>query len=447
MKRNYLFTTWVLLLLLLVGCKDDETSYPSSSAPEIRVERNELYSVPNRKFVIKAELKDDLGLRDLKISIPEFYLDKKITFPTDELLTEYQLAYEFLAPADTKKTDQYKVLLTLTDVSGNSVSKELALYLDGDFDAPKISNLRPSDGSVILRSEDTKVDIAFDVTDVTGIDSVIVEVADLNICEKIEIGGQKQYSYSKTYSIPSDARSYELIITTLDNFVEPNRKAQKVSFSVAAELKSMYLADVSKDTDLTEDIFGVPMRYHSKKDGIFNFKYYADTDNKEIYFLGQESSFFPHCFGSVAEAGKLENSPSAEPVILPKKGYYEISVNTSNMTYTAIPYTPTSKIWNSSNITICGNGIEQAGWDPNNTDLLLSSNPDNPYQLERSLKLTGEGITITITSPNWGDPFWRLDADATVVYLGGSNYTYPGERGNYKFVMDTELERAILIKE
>lgn len=30
---------------------------------------------PNRKFVIKADLKDDLGLKNLKIIIPEFYLD------------------------------------------------------------------------------------------------------------------------------------------------------------------------------------------------------------------------------------------------------------------------------------------------------------------------------------------------------------------------------------
>ena len=30
----------------------------------------------DRKFVIKADLKDDLGLKSLKIVIPEFYLDK-----------------------------------------------------------------------------------------------------------------------------------------------------------------------------------------------------------------------------------------------------------------------------------------------------------------------------------------------------------------------------------
>ena len=57
MKQNYLLFVSIMLLLL-VGCKDDnESSYPDSAAPEIVVKRNELYSLPNRKFVIKADRK------------------------------------------------------------------------------------------------------------------------------------------------------------------------------------------------------------------------------------------------------------------------------------------------------------------------------------------------------------------------------------------------------
>ena len=446
MKQNYLLFVSIMLLLL-VGCKDDnESSYPDSAAPEIVVKRNELYSLPNRKFVIKADLKDDLGLKCLQISIPEFYLDKEITFPTNELVTECELAYEFLAPADTKGTDTFKVNLLLTDVSGNSVTKELTLHLDGDFNAPSLSNVKPTDGSVIFQSEDMQLDISFNVTDVTGIDSVIVTVDDLKINEKIKVGGQKEYTFEKTFAIPSDLKSYEIIITTVDNFIEPNKKSQSIKFSVADGLTEMYLADVPVSTDLTEDIFGVPMYYHKKKDGIFTFKYYADRDNKEIYFLGQETSFEPHCFGS-PEEGKLENSTSAQPVILPQKGYYEISVDVSTMSYTATQYTPTSTVYDPARITICGNGMALGDWDPNNTDLLLSANPDNPYQLGRTLTLTGGDVAITITSPGWGSPFWRLDENGITVLLGGANFSYKGAEGTYKFIMDTELERATLVKE
>lgn len=446
MKQSYLLFVSIMFLLL-TGCKDDnETSYPDSASPEIVVKRDELYSLPNRKFVIKADLKDDLGLKSLKISIPEFYLDKEITFPMDKPVTEYELAYEFLAPSDTKVTDTFKVALLLTDVSNNNVSKELTLHLDGDFNAPDIHNIKPSDGSVIFQAEDMQLDISFDVTDATGIDSIIVTAEELEIKEKVKVGGTKEYTFNKSFSIPSDLKSYEITITTVDNFVEPNKKSQKVKFSVANGLTEMYLADVPVGTDLTKDIFGVPMYYHQKKDGIFTFRYYADRPDKEIYFLGQETSFEPHCFGSTEE-GKLENSTSARPVLLPEKGYYEISVDVSTMSYTATRYTPASPVYDPANITICGNGIELAGWDPNSTDLLLSTNPDNPYQLERTLTLTGGDVAITITSPNWGNPFWRLDERGITVLLGGNNFSYKGVEGTYKFMMDTELERATLVKE
>ena len=85
----------LLMLFCFTGCSDDEgVSYSASDAPEIKVLRDELYSNPNRKFVIKADLKDDLGLKSLKIMIPELYLDKEIVFQTETLVTEYKLAYE-----------------------------------------------------------------------------------------------------------------------------------------------------------------------------------------------------------------------------------------------------------------------------------------------------------------------------------------------------------------
>ena len=141
----------LLMLFCFTGCSDDEGgSYPASDAPEIKVLRDELYSNPNRKFVIKADLKDDLGLKSLKIMIPEFYLDKEIVFQTDTLVTEYKLAYEFLAPKDTKNEDVYKVNLALEDVSGNVVTKELTLHLDGDFNAPEFSDVSPQDGTIQL---------------------------------------------------------------------------------------------------------------------------------------------------------------------------------------------------------------------------------------------------------------------------------------------------------
>lgn len=438
----------LLMLLCFMGCSDDEgISYPTSDAPEIKVLRDELYSNPNRKFVIKADLKDDLGLKSLKIVIPEFYLDKEIVFPTDTLVTEYELAYEFLAPKDTKNEDVYKVNLALEDVSGNVVTKELTLHLDGDFNAPNFSNVSPQDGTVQLLESKMKLSLSFKVTDDSGLDSVYVEEPILGIMERIKLNGEKEYSFNKTYSLPSKPEEYELKITAIDNFVEANRKTQKIKYIVSSEMVTLFLADVPKRTDLTADVCGVPMLYHKKSNGIFTFKYYADCDNKEIYFLGQESAFEPHCFGVSEENGKLLNSPSAAPIVLPTKGYYEIVANTKEQTYTVTPYIPSSAVHDSPDITMCGYGFEGAGWDPSNKNCLLTPDAENPYILGRTLILNETQLNVTITYPGWSK-YWRLLENGIIDYMGSSQpYLKVNQKGSYKFIIDTEIARAKLLKE
>ena len=431
-----------------MGCSDDEgISYPTSDAPEIKVLRDELYSNPNRKFVIKADLKDDLGLKSLKIVIPEFYLDKEIVFPTDTLVTEYELAYEFLAPKDTKNEDVYKVNLALEDVSGNVVTKELTLHLDGDFNAPNFSNVSPQDGTVQLLESKMELSLSFKVTDDSGLDSVYVEEPILGIMERIKLNGEKEYSFNKTYSLPSKPEEYELKITAIDNFVEANRKTQKIKYIVSSEMVTLFLADVPKGSDLTVDVCGVPMLYHKKSNGIFTFKYYADCDNKEIYFLGQESAFEPHCFGVSEENGKLLNSPSAAPIVLPTKGYYEIVANTKEQTYTVTPYIPSSAVHDSPDITMCGYGFEGAGWDPSNKNCLLTQDAENSYILGRTLILNETQLNVTITYPGWSK-YWRLLENGIIDYMGSSQpYLKVNQKGSYKFIIDTEIARAKLLKE
>lgn len=446
--KNLFNLLTMLMLLCFMGCSDDgNVSYPISDAPEINVLRNDLYSNPNRKFVIKADLKDDLGLKSLKIRIPEFYLDKEIIFRADTLVTDYKLAYEFLAPKDTKKEDVYKVTLVLEDVSGNVVGKELTLHLDGDFNAPKFLDVSPLDGTIQLLEGKMELSLSFKVTDDSGLDSVYVEEPILGIMERIKLNGEKEYSFNKTYSLPIKPEEYELKITAIDNFVEANRKVQKIKYIVSSEMVTLFLADVPKGTDLTADVCGVPMFYHKKSNGIFTFKYYADCDNKEIYFLGQENSFEPHCFGVSGESDKLLNDPSASPIVLPTKGYYEIVVNTKEQTYTANPYKPTSAVHDSPDITMCGYGFEGAGWNPSNKDCLLTSDTENPYVLGRTLILNETQLNVTITYPGWSK-YWRLLENGIIDYMGSDQpYLKVNQKGSYKFIIDTEIARAKLLKE
>ena len=447
-----------VLALWVTSCSDEKESFPASDLPRITVVRDALYSVPDRNFLIKARLEDDLGLKSLNISIPEFFLDKTIRFDVGERVKNYDLSYEFLAPATTKDDEQYKVTLTLTDLSGNIISKVLTLHLDGDFDAPQIIGLKPVDGAVFLMSDEPTVDlnVTFDLEDVTGIQSVEVFQEELGIDEKLSLDGVKSYHFDKTYQIPSKVAAYELQVKVTDTFVEPNVDSVKVTFSMAEGLTTMYLADVPLGTDLEKyDAVGVPMYYHEVQDGVFMFKYYANRDNKEIYFLGQESSFEPHCFG-FASNGVLDKSTTAAPVVLPSKGYYEITVDPVKMTYEAKPYTPNSPVYTAdmgdNRIVVVGWGMtpetSDQSWsaDTSHTGALVLNDPDNPYILTKEVVLVGySDLQIVISRAGWST-FWRMDKNGVVVLNGGTEHWYKGRVGTYVLRMDTELERISLIK-
>src|SRR5690242_11116710 len=97
-KIKFLFFL-AFFAVLFTGCQDNETGFPSSAAPTLVVGTTEIYGAPNRKFEIKAALADDLGLKSVRIQIPELALDKVITFATDPLLTSYDLSYFFTIPS------------------------------------------------------------------------------------------------------------------------------------------------------------------------------------------------------------------------------------------------------------------------------------------------------------------------------------------------------------
>lgn len=464
MKKNVFLFFLALFAVLLTGCQNNETGFPSSDNPTVAVSTKEIYGAPSRKFEIKAALADDLGLKSVQILIPELSLDKIITFATDPLLKTYDLSYFFEVPADRGTSEAFKIKLVITDVSGNVVNEEINLRLDGEFAAPTITMATPKEGAVILLSTSNEMPVNFTVNDDSGIDYVQVTCEALGINEMVQLTGSPQsYTFNKTYLLPVTADNYVLTITAKDKFAIPNTGSLNINIVATNEYPAIYLCDQPKGTNLTTDAVGVPMYFHEKNGQDFEFKYYADKDNKEIYFLGQESDFAPHCFGLNA-SGDLVDDVTSTAIVLPTKGYYVIKVNPNTLKYTATPYTPTSKVWaDIANglwhdeeaqrrpfVSVCGGGIQGANWDTWNawvmTGLHLANNAANPYQLVGEYTLTGQ-MEATFTG-QWWSPSWRLIKNGICTMSPGENGNakYPAAAGVYKVVLDTELERVFITK-
>ena len=345
MKKNLFLFFLALFAILFTGCQNNDADFPSSDNPTIVVATKEIYGAPTRKFEIKAALADDLGLKSVRIQIPELSLDKVIAFSSDPKRTSYDLSYFFEIPANRGTSEAFKIKLTVTDLSNNAVDEEINLRLDGEFSAPAISMITPKEGAVILLSTSNQMPVNFVVNDDSGIDYIEVKCAELGIDEMIQLADAPQsYTFNKTYTLPVNAANYVLTITAKDKFAIPNTGSLSVNIVATNEYPAIYLCDQPKGTNLTTDAVGVPMYFHEKNGQNFEFKYYADKDNKEIYFLGQEADFAPHCFGLDA-SGNLIDDVASTPIILPTKGYYVIRVNPNTLAYTATKYTPSSKVW------------------------------------------------------------------------------------------------------
>jgi hypothetical protein len=306
--------------------------------------------------------------------------------------------------------------------------------------------------------------VNFVVNDDSGIDYIQVKCEALGIDETIQLTDSPQsYTFNKTYTLPVTAANYVLTITAKDKFAIPNTGSLNINIVATNEYPALYLCDQPKGTNLTTDAVGVPMYFHEKNGQDFEFKYYADKDNKEVYFLGQEADFAPHCFGLNA-AGGLVDDLTATPIILPTKGYYNIKVNPNTLAYTVTKYTPSSKVWaDVANglwsddealrrpfVSVCGGGIQGADWDTwtawTQTGLHLANNPNNAYQLVGEYTLTGQ-LEATFTG-QWWSPSWRLIKNGIATMSPGENGNakYPAAPGVYKVVLDTELERVFITK-
>lgn len=465
------------LSIFFSGCQEDkEPSFPSSAKPTLVVATTEIYGAPNKKFEIKAAIADDLGLKTVRIQIAELSLDKVITFKTDPLLTAYDLSYFFEVPANRGMSEAFKIQLTVTDVSGNSEAQDINLRLDGEFDAPAIAMTTPKEGAIILVAAGSQMQVNFTVNDNSGIDFVKVECVALGINDLVQLSGSPQsYTFNKSYTLPITSANYVLTVTSKDKFVKPNIGKLDVNFKIdnayPTDYAAIYLCDQPKGTDLTTDAVGVPMYFHTKTGQDFEFKYYANTDNKEIYFLGQNLDFGPYQFGHNA-AGSLKAGLDSAPIVLPTKGYYRIKVNPVTLTYSATKYTPSSQVWDVSNgkwldasawnsnplqsifIGIAGEGFDvEKNWEPwnawNNTpSLKLDNNSSNKYQLIGELTVKSAGnIKITFTG-QWWKPEWRLIKNGVATRNFGTtdNEPYPTTPGIYKVILDTELERAFITR-
>ena len=272
-----------------------------------------------------------------------------------------------------------------------------------------------------------------------------------------------KYDLNEKVVIPKNAalqiHSLKLAVT--------DKKGNKSFITVKIGLQdlnytTLYLADVKSQSELTGNLFGVPVAMDKISSHTYQITYYARNDNTQIRFIPNPTLLTPVAIGIEApgSAKLTTDAAKSQPVVLAQKGYYKITVNTLLLSYTVEQ--ATAKGTPFDQVALVGRGFydyPNMNWQNALPDIiLLDKSAANPFLFTKTVKLgipPGQSYNTAqfiLTTNNGWTNFWRFDNavnPARTVFNGGTNTDIPitGTPRNYLFVFDSQTGIVQAIKQ
>lgn len=501
MKKHFfsasLITAFLSLALCTTSCSDED-GYPDvdGKAPLFEVAAGHIQSAQGRTFTIDGTVSDADGITAIKLECPDLYLDKTIDLLEiyEKPLETYDLSYSFTLDKE-EVGERFVVKVTVTDVGGRSVSQDVLITLDGDFEVPVFKSAPEEGGmlTVLLREgEEPILTLNVSMTDDRALDylDITIEGIEGYSPKRVDLKQQAAYDYSEDIKFPFEKKNYPLTLAMADTLGNVVTRTATISVTDVQDFEKMYLADVATDAELNSDVFGVPMCIDHTGEFQYKAYYYCEKANTEIYFLPQKTSFSPVCYGIDSNDNtKLTDDRTAmKPLVLTEANvYYEITFDILQKTYEVNTYSiedaqdpwGTDMVYGTKCFDLWGNQTEYIDF----TFGLTSSDPTgvvsfvqdetNPHLFysEEPMQLTaGEKMHFIIhnyhTSTWWNYVRWcstsSTDVDVFGYYTGSASknpdYTGPTNTqdvwsepevmtsGTYRFCFDSHLGRAKLIR-
>lgn len=488
MNVSFLAFLSMALSFSTVSCSDD-SSYPDVDGqdPTMKMASEHIQTAAGRSISLKGTLEDKDGIASINLKCADLNLNKTIDLIEiyGEPKVSYDLDYKFQIQKD-EIGESFTVTVTTTDVGGRSVSQDVLVTMDGDFESPVFIVAPGSEVAVLLKSE-TRFALTLNISDDRALDYVTVQIPSISGYEpkRIEANGQKSIEFKDKIILPSVLKVYDIVMTAYDKSGNSTIKTTTLTVSELQDFSKMYLADVATVEELNSDVFGVPMLI--KHTGAYEYEaeYYNQKAGTNIFFIPQKTDFAPICFGLDPEdSNRLTDDPeTAKPIVLSQAGvYYKVKFNTMNSTYSistlsvANAIDPAPHEFNSISLDTWDNGGSWLqkfyfGYMTSNPREVATfvQNPTNPhlYSLPDPLVLEA-GQKMNFVIHNWhSDGWWNYctwrvdnsDAPETFDYYGNKKnpaWTEPNGKdnwakpvvqksGSYKLWFDAHLGRGKLV--
>lgn len=337
--------TFLFAATLTTGCSDDnDYKDVDGQKPVVELIADHIHVDPGSELTLTATITDADGIRSIRLQNAELYLDKTIDLLSiyGEPLYSYELEYAITLSEKLPRMADYPIIVTITDVGGRSVEHTIMVSTDNDSEKPTIKFAAEGEFTT-LTAEDGTVPFHFIVEDEQALDYVEVSIPSLELVEKVDAEGKTKFDGVVRLPIEQSG-TYDVKLKVVDKFANEETTTTSYTVKVVAEMpdfQKMYLSDVEDASQLTSDVFGVPMRI--ERTGAYTYKanYYSQKAGTEIYFIPQKADIYPICFGrDPNNLNKLVSDPSiAEPIVLEQANvYYEITFNISDNSYSMSTY-------------------------------------------------------------------------------------------------------------
>lgn len=302
-----------------------------------------------------------------------------------------------------------------------------------------------------------------DLKDEVGLKSFTLRYDDwylFNTVSLADSSNPKNYHVKYKFRMPDTAANKIHSITLTATNVGNNQTSRQYKISLNTDFPKMYLVENTDASKLTSDLFGVPMLIDKLGSYSYEATYYSTAANSKVWFIPGKTAFKPITYGAdPADNSKLTGDFSkAQGIILPGVGYYKISFNTLNLTYTVASIPTPNPTLAFAQVALAGRGFYDnptQNWSnvlPN--IILLDKDATNPYLFTKVLRLgipTGQTYTsaqfIFTTNNGWTN-FWRFDngpePESTVFNGGNTGGDFPisSTPVTYKVTFDSFLNRT-----
>lgn len=397
--KYQIFILLSAVLFTFSTCKKEEDNPTATNPPVIEYlsdqygfqTDNLISGAPGKTMTVRAELKDEVGVKSFRISYPAWELDNTVNvvdYYPNEVLNSYVMEYSFLIPSDADESIPHTMAFEVANMGNLTTNSEIIVLLDGDYDAPVIFNEFPGNNSTVPEDGLT---ISFEVTDNIALDYVVIEIPSFNYYDSItKFEDPKSYSFEKKINAQPN-ESYEYYIRASDKYNNYDEKA--IVFNVGIpRIIHMFLVDKSTQAELDKGLIGTTIRMEPGGiEGEYKVVYYCAEAGTKIRFMENFNNYLSANFLFGVDGENLILDAMDSPYTLGQSGYYWITINTDLLTFSISDPVSPNDLTDARPIPtppyFYGRGVDDnhGGWDTWSD--YMTEDPNNKYlfHLETSL--------------------------------------------------------------